>query len=96
MFSSAGPPTLLGPKEATTKITSQVQISIIVSAYPCPSLLWSFNNTHLSPMGRISVIDNTTLVIMNVKRTDAGCYTLRAMNEIGEGEWTTELIVECE
>ena len=98
IYYSTAPPVLSGPKEVTTMIASQIQLNItLVLAHPSPStFLWSFNDTLLSQTSRTSSVNNTTLIITDVRRADAGRYTLRAVSEVGKGNWTTELIVYCE
>ena len=67
-----------------------------VRAYPLPAITWHVNGVELTPSPRFVqtvVGEQIVLEIREVTRDDAGIYTCRARNTIGEASTSTALIV---
>lgn len=78
-----------------------VLFSCVIEGTPPPHVEWTIPNgtifTVLSqPIGTIRVFSNNSLHITTVKESDAGRYTCKAVNNVGERSASALLTVQSE
>lgn len=73
-------------------------LDLQVKGYPKPDITWTKDGKEIVAGGRIKYLwedeESLSLVIKNVTTKDAGVYTIRAKNELGEDTTEIELIVK--
>ena len=89
------------PSNKVVMENSSVQFTCIIEGSPTPHVEWTTPNgtilTVLSqPSGTIRVLSNNSLIIAMATETDAGSYTCKAVNNIGERSVTATLTVQSE
>lgn len=92
------------PKLATESKQSEVSaggsamLDLQVKGYPKPDIKWTKDGQEIVAGGRIKYLwedeESLSLVIKQVTAKDAGVYTIRAKNELGEDSTQIELIVK--
>nr|XP_033194935.1 obscurin isoform X7 [Bombus vancouverensis nearcticus] len=73
-------------------------LELQIRGYPKPDIKWSKNGEEIVAGGRYKYLwedeESMSLVIKNVTAKDAGTYTIKAKNELGEDTTQIELIVK--
>ncbi|XP_071868851.1 obscurin isoform X6 [Bombus fervidus] len=73
-------------------------LELQIRGYPKPDIKWSKDGEEIVAGGRYKYLwedeESMSLVIKNVTAKDAGTYTIRAKNELGEDTTQIELIVK--
>ncbi|XP_060826020.1 obscurin isoform X7 [Bombus pascuorum] len=73
-------------------------LELQIRGYPKPDIKWSKDGKEIVAGGRYKYLwedeESMSLVIKNVTAKDAGTYTIRAKNELGEDTTQIELIVK--
>ncbi|XP_066587330.1 obscurin isoform X6 [Prorops nasuta] len=92
------------PKLESESRTSEVNVGgsamldLQVKGYPKPDIKWTKDGEEIIAGGRIKYLwedeESLSLVIKHVTAKDAGVYTIKAKNELGEDETQIELIVK--
>lgn len=80
------PPVMtLEPKRQIVKLNeNSVAFHCIAKGYPKPHIVWLFNGERILLNERISIHKNGSIVIKNIKNSDAGSYTCQAENINGK------------
>ncbi|XP_008556916.1 obscurin isoform X5 [Microplitis demolitor] len=90
----------LGSESRQSEVSAggSAMLDLQVRGFPKPDIKWSKDGKEIVAGGRIKYLwedeESVSLVIKNVTVEDAGTYTIRAKNELGEDETYIELIVK--
>ncbi|XP_035828899.1 roundabout homolog 2 [Aplysia californica] len=92
---SRPPPIVLaGPQNQTLEPKEVALMPCAVKGQPVPSVRWYKDSKPLiSADPRVAVLSSGTLQISDVRLTDSGLYTCKAISETGEAEWEAWLTV---
>lgn len=55
----------------------------MIDGNPFPSITWSFNGTSISNDSAKYMITNSSLIVRDISRDDAGLYNCTAVNMLG-------------
>ncbi|XP_015180266.1 PREDICTED: muscle M-line assembly protein unc-89 isoform X4 [Polistes dominula] len=85
-------------KQSEVSAGGSAMLDLQVKGYPKPDITWTKDGNEIVAGGRIKYLwedeESLSLVIKNVTTKDAGIYTIRAKNELGEDTTEIELIVK--
>ncbi|XP_024939523.1 obscurin isoform X4 [Cephus cinctus] len=85
-------------KQAEVSAGGSAMLDLQVKGFPKPDIKWSKDGQEIVAGGRIKYLwedeESLSLVIKNVTAQDAGTYTIKAKNELGEDSTQIELIVK--
>lgn len=90
----------LESEERRSEVTAggSAMLDLRIKGYPKPDIKWTKDGAELITGGRIRYLwedeESLSLVIKNVVVDDAGIYTIKARNELGEDSTQIELIVK--
>lgn len=90
----------LESEERKSEVTAggSAMLDLRIKGYPKPDIKWTKDGAELITGGRIRYLwedeESLSLVIKNVLVDDAGIYTIKARNELGEDSTQIELIVK--
>ena len=78
--------------------TANITLSLYdFTANPPPtSYTWYRNGKKITSNERVKVVSATALMFDTLLEEDAGIYTVHAVNEIGSGNGTANIEVQCE
>ncbi|XP_041924497.1 roundabout homolog 2-like isoform X1 [Alosa sapidissima] len=85
-----------GPANQTLALGSTAQLQCHVIGQPLPSVHWEREGQPVQLEGhdpRVSLMENGTLQITDLKETDSGTYTCIASSPSGESNWSGALAV---
>lgn len=91
------PPPIIhqGPQNQTLPVSSVAMLPCSTSGDPPPLIRWYRNGRVLSLRDpRFTILDSGMLQISDLRKTDSGLYTCKAISETGETGWSAALIVE--
>lgn len=91
------PPPIIyqGPENQTLPITGTATLSCLATGDPSPSTYWMKNGVVLSLKdSRLNIRESGSLEISELRRSDTGLYTCKAVSETGETAWSAALVVE--
>ncbi|XP_054272465.1 roundabout homolog 2-like [Macrosteles quadrilineatus] len=89
------PVIVLGPANQTLPLETEASFQCEVRGEPTPQVTWYKDHSPVLTMHpRISVLDNGTLYIEDLQRTDEGLYTCVAASQHGKATWTAKLRLE--
>lgn len=74
-----------------------ITITIDLSGFPQPTVLWSKNGQELTVMNNVKISyahNHVKLELKNVNVKDAGRYTCTVSNDIGNASSTADLVVK--
>lgn len=93
------PKLILESKEALANIGSSAMMELTCKGFPKPTVLWKHQGKVIEPGGRYRFLyedaETMTLIIKGVTSEDAGIYSVKAVNELGEDYTEMQLIVKC-
>ncbi|XP_047356866.1 obscurin isoform X6 [Vespa velutina] len=85
-------------KQSEVSVGGSAMLDLQVKGYPKPDITWTKDGKEIVAGGRIKYLwedeESLSLVIKHVTTKDAGVYTIRAKNELGEDTTEIELIVK--
>ncbi|KAI4489747.1 hypothetical protein M0804_003929 [Polistes exclamans] len=85
-------------KQSEVSAGGSAMLDLQVKGYPKPDITWTKDGNEIVAGGRIKYLwedeESLSLVIKHVTTKDAGIYTIRAKNELGEDTTEIELIVK--
>ncbi|XP_035730757.1 obscurin-like isoform X6 [Vespa mandarinia] len=85
-------------KQSEVSAGGSAMLDLQVKGYPKPDITWTKDGKEIVAGGRIKYLwedeESLSLVIKHVTTKDAGVYTIRAKNELGEDTTEIELIVK--
>ncbi|KAG7203298.1 hypothetical protein KM043_010391 [Ampulex compressa] len=85
-------------RQSEVSAGGSAMLDLQVKGYPKPDIKWTKDGQEIIAGGRIKYLwedeESLSLVIKNVTAKDAGIYTIRAKNELGEDSTQIELIVK--
>lgn len=85
-------------KQSEVNAGGSAMLDLQVKGYPKPDIKWTKDGQEIIAGGRIKYLwedeESVSLVIKNVTSQDAGTYTIRAKNDLGEDTTQIELIVK--
>lgn len=87
----------------TTEISVSINSSAILECrckgYPKPNIIWEKDGKQIEPNEKFRFLfadaESMSLIIRNIKAEDAGNYTLKAVNDLGEDTANISLNVKC-
>lgn len=83
------------PKDVTVHTGQTAEFECKVGGDPKPKVIWEREGSKL-PIGRVVIMENKTLRIMNTMVQDEGLYVCTAVNDVGFEKATATLTVHCE
>ncbi|XP_011689400.1 PREDICTED: muscle M-line assembly protein unc-89 isoform X4 [Wasmannia auropunctata] len=85
-------------KQSEVSAGGSAMLDLQVKGYPKPNIKWTKDGEEIIAGGRIKYLwedeESLSLVIKQVTAKDAGVYTIKAKNELGEDSTQIELIVK--
>ncbi|XP_011062355.1 PREDICTED: muscle M-line assembly protein unc-89 isoform X5 [Acromyrmex echinatior] len=85
-------------KQSEVSAGGSAMLDLQVKGYPKPDIKWTKDGQEIIAGGRIKYLwedeESLSLVIKQVTAKDAGVYTIRAKNDLGEDSTQIELIVK--
>ncbi|XP_012537087.1 obscurin isoform X3 [Monomorium pharaonis] len=85
-------------KQSEVSAGGSAMLDLQVKGYPKPDIKWTKDGQEIIAGGRIKYLwedeESLSLVIKQVTAKDAGVYTIKAKNELGEDSTQIELIVK--
>ncbi|KAK3587010.1 hypothetical protein CHS0354_016990 [Potamilus streckersoni] len=92
------PPPIIryGPDNQTLPTDTVAMLRCQATGDPEPIIRWYKDGRPLMKDLRYALLDSGTLQISDLKISDSGRYTCKAMSEIGEAAWDCMLIVEVQ
>ncbi|XP_030832325.1 scavenger receptor cysteine-rich type 1 protein M160 isoform X1 [Strongylocentrotus purpuratus] len=87
-------PTFLeGPQEMEVRTGSDVSIPCVVSGVPLPEITWKKDGQMISLNGRVTILEDNTLVIHKSQREDMGEYACIASNKVQTSARIAKLLI---
>ncbi|ESN98989.1 hypothetical protein HELRODRAFT_188972 [Helobdella robusta] len=93
------PQFIITPRDKTVLAGSRVNFRCSVTGNPTPAVFWLKENSQTlmfpkKDYDRLSVTDDGTLMIDNVKKSDAGQYLCKGVNDAGQAYYKAKLEVK--